>query len=173
MGGVTKSIIFQALVSLLVGAFNRRVLFVEGFHFSIGLPTTVSNELRHSRSINVVATLHQPRPQKLQYIAALFNERNHDSNDADNDAHSVQSRRRIRNILQSALTSISKGVSFTRKNIRFVVALTIATTILSGNSRFMKIESCSASAPVMAIPKAEGRDPITEALEVQIGRAHV
>ena len=160
MCGIAKSIILQAVVVLLLD----RVVFIEGFQPLIRLPST-SREIQHGRSPrNVVASDHQPQSQ---YIVALSNVRNDDSNCAERgDAHSAQSRRTIRTMLHSALTSISRSVTFTRKNLRFVVAVTIAASTLSGNSRFMKIESCSASAPVMAIPKAEGRDPITEALEV-------
>ena len=164
MVGVTKSIIVQSLVSILLCAFNRQAVFVAGFQSYIGRPAAA--RLYQGRSGNVAESFHQPCLQNLQSIVTLSNENNCNSNDTDHDTRAVRPRRRIRDVLQSALSSISKGVSLTRKNIRFVVALTITTTILSGSSRFMKIEPCAASAPVMAIPKAEGRDPITEALEV-------
>ena len=163
MDGVNKSIIFRVVVTLFLVSFNHQVVVIDGFQSLIGFPTPGTSSRPPYQS---VSTIYHPRSQNLQHIVALSNDKNDGLGAADNDVRATRSIQRIRNVLQSASKSIARGVSLSRRNIRFVVAFTIATSILGGNNRFMKIEPCSASAPVMAIPKAEGRDPITEALDV-------
>jgi hypothetical protein len=67
----------------------------------------------------------------------------------------------IRKHVYDGMTKIVTGIRESRHKVR--VAIVLATASVGS---FAKVEPCHASAPVMAIPKAEGRDPVTEAMGV-------
>lgn len=84
----------------------------------------------------------------------------------DEDEETPSFPKRFRSIIKNTVKKVvPRSFQKSLPRIRFgVSSLALATAVLTGS--VFRIQPARASAPVMALPKAEGRDPVTEAMGV-------
>ena len=137
----------QRAAILLVWAAALRLTIVEGFQ--VGRPISISSIHPSSAA-----------GRRLDHATFLFRSKEQpdknddDDNSNDDEKNTVRPRRRKRRYL--------------RRKLRFGLAVLLGAASSSASSQFVTTRTPpaahAASAPIMAMPKAEGRDPATEAI---------